>query len=52
MRRNLMAIVVALLIGALLFPTAAGAKANKVDLCHAEGNGSYHLISVSGERSR
>ena len=25
-----------------------GSKASKVDVCHREGNGSYHLINVSG----
>lgn len=30
----------------LLLPTAS-AKANKVDVCHATGNGSYHLINIS-----
>lgn len=47
MRRFLIAMVGAALVGAFLFPTAALAKNPKVDVCHAEGNGSYHLINIS-----
>lgn len=42
-----------LLIGIFVFAIAvvvavpAYAKANKADVCHVEGNGSYHLINVS-----
>lgn len=47
MRRSFVAVVAALLMGALMFPTAAGAKNNKVDVCHSEGNGTYHLINIA-----
>ena len=31
-----------------LLTSPAHAEANKADVCHAEGNGSFHLINISG----
>ena len=35
------------LLGTLAFPSIADAAANKVAVCHAQGNGGYHLINVA-----
>jgi len=43
----LIAALAAALIGMVLVAAPADAKANKIDICHAEGNGGYHLISIS-----
>ena len=34
-------------ISALLFGSTAMAKNNKVDVCHQQGNGGYHIINVN-----
>ena len=46
MRRYLFAALAAVLVGVFVFPVGAGAGI-KVDVCHIEGNGSYHLINIS-----
>jgi hypothetical protein len=43
----LIAALAAALIAMVLVAAPADAKANKIDICHAEGNGGYHLISIS-----
>ena len=45
------AVMVALLT-VVLVPVAASAGASKVDVCHARGNGDYHLINVSDRALR
>ncbi len=47
MKRYLKVAVAASLMGALLFPATALAKVTKVDVCHSEGNGTFHLITVA-----
>ena len=45
--RSLSLFLIVGLIAVLLVPGIAIAKAEKVDICHATGNGSFRLISVS-----
>lgn len=46
--RKLLSITIVVLGATLLFVSAvAAAPAEKVDVCHLEGNGSYHLINIS-----
>ena len=47
MRRSLALGLFAVLAAVFLIPTAASGKATKIDVCHATGNGSYHLINIS-----
>lgn len=47
MRRLALLGIVGLLAALWLAPTALAAPAEKVDVCHIEGNGSYHLINIS-----
>lgn len=48
MKTKLVFLFITCLAGLLVFTgLVAAAPAAKVDVCHSEGNGSYHLISVS-----
>lgn len=46
--KKLACLLMAVCLLAAVVPIAiVGAKAEKVDVCHKEGNGSYHLINIS-----
>ena len=47
MRRFHLVMVVALLVGVFAVPTTALASGTQVDVCHANDEGDYHLITVS-----
>jgi hypothetical protein len=45
--KKLMVVLALLALAMLVSEIAVAAPADKVDVCHLEGNGSYHLINVS-----
>lgn len=47
MKRAMVAAVAALVGGLLVSASTSSAAADKVDVCHSEGNGEFHLINVA-----
>lgn len=52
MKRIFAITLAACLMGVMLLPSTASAKTSKVDVCHATGNGSYVMITISDKAAR